>query len=164
MDRFVQRARLPRQPVEHSAWRAGYPQSVRPYAIPSVTQFDNAGYVGGARLRHNNLMARGPGSATGPVFTGVYATDYTGFRQHLGRVFLAPSNDPSRAAVFARGYWAEGPRVRDVFAIRPLRNGILAAREDAEMGAHGGGGHGEAAHGAEGDHGPEGGTKEGGHE
>ena len=151
LDRFAQRAPLPRRPVEHSMYRAGNPQSVRPHAVPSVTQFDNAGYVGGASLKNNCLRARGPGSATGPIFDGVFATDYTGFREHMGRVFLASSADPSKGRYFYRGYWAEGPRVVDVFAIRPLRKAVLEAREDAEKHGHAGehceGGHGEAGHG-----------------
>jgi hypothetical protein len=163
LDRFAQRTPYPHRPVEHSMARAGFPQSVRPHAVPSVTCYDNAGYVGGARLKHNNLLGRGPGSATGPIYDGVFATDYTGVRQHMGRVFLAPSVDPSKGKSFSRGYWAEGPRVTDVFAIRPLRNAIL--EQHADQGKHGcchdeehgGGGHGEAGHGAEG------GKKEGGH-
>ncbi len=157
LDRFVQRAPHPRRPVDHmSMERAGYPQSVHNRAIPSVTCYDNAGYVGGARLKHNNLTGRGPGSATGPIYDGVFATDYTGFRGHMGRVFLAASPDPSKGRHFYRGYWAEGPRVVDVFAIRPLRNAVLEKREDAEKrehageghgGGHGEGGHGESGHG-----------------
>ena len=172
LDRFAQRAplRTPyfRHPADHTMERAGHPQSVHPHAIPSVTRFDNAGYVGGVSLKHNNLLGRGAGSATGPIYTGVFATDYTGFRQHMGRVFLAASNDPSKGRYFYRGYWAEGPRVTDVFAIRPLRNAVLAKHEDMEKRAHGGeghggheeGAHGEAGHGAEG----HGAMKEGGHE
>jgi hypothetical protein len=161
LDRFAQRTPYAHRPVDHSMARAGFPQSVRPHAIPSVTCYDNAGYVGGARLKHNNLLGRGPGSATGPIYDGVFATDYTGFRQHMGRVFLAPSHDPSKGRYFYRGYWAEGPRVTDVFAIRPLRKAILEKHEDLEKrhegehGGHGAEGHGEAGHGAEG-HGTEG--------
>lgn len=167
LDRFAQRAplRTPyfRYPADHSMERAGYPQSVRPHAVPSVGHVYNAGYVGGARLKHNNLLGRGPGSATGPIYDGTFAIDYTGFRQHLGRVFLAPSADPSRGRSFARGYWAEGPRVTDVIAIRPLRKAILEKHEDLEKrhegheGGHGAEGHGEAGHGAEAGHAPEGG-------
>lgn len=179
LDRFAQRAPMPcllRWPLDHSMDRAGYPQNVRKHAVPSVTEHYNAGYVGGRRLLHNNLAGRGPGSATGPIYDGVFAIDWTGFRQHMGRVFLAPSADPSKGRYFYRGYWAEGPRVTDVFAIRPLRKAVLALHEDAEHGhgehggGHGEGGHGEAGHGAAGHgeaghggaaHPPEGGKKEG---
>jgi hypothetical protein len=96
--------------------------------------------------------------------------DYTGVRAHLGRVFLAPSTDPSQGPPIYLGYVAEGRRVTDIFALRPFRKAVLEKREDAEErehGAegHGGGGHGEGGHGAEGGHAPEGGEmkKEGGH-
>jgi hypothetical protein len=158
LDRFVQRAPLPRQPQEHSAERAGYPLAVRAHAVPSVTQFDAGGYIGGASLRNNCLRAHGPGSATGPLQDGTYGTDYVGCRQHLSRVFLAPSTDPSAARPIYLRYRAEGPRIPDPFALLAFRKAVFAAREEAE-GGHGEGGHGEGGHG-EGGHG-EGG--EGGH-
>jgi hypothetical protein len=142
-------------PREHSAERAGYSQSVSRIAIPGVTRFDNGGYVGGASLRNNNLLARGPGSATGPITDGTFATDYTGVRANLGRVFLASSDDPSRGNPIYLAYRAEGHRVPDVFALRPFRKAFLEAREGGEE-KHGGE---EGAHGEEGGHGPENGEK-----
>jgi hypothetical protein len=170
LDRFAQRAPRPcllPYPVDHmSMARAGYPQSVRKNAVPSVTDLYNGGYVGGRRVLHNNLAGRGPGSATGPIYTGVFAVDWTGFRQHMGRVFLAPSVDPSKGRYFYRGYWAEGPRLVDIGTIRPLRKAVLEARHDAEHGhgENGHNGHGDAHGDAHGEHGhsPEGGAKEGG--
>ena len=172
LDRYVQRAPCPRRPVDHmSMERAGYPQSVRAHAVPSVGENYNSGYVGGRRVLHNNLCGRGPGSATGPITEGVYATDWTGFREHMGRVFLAPSPDPSKGRYWYRGYLPEGPRVTDVFAIRPLRKAILEKHEDMEKrhghgeeghGGHEEGGHGEGGHGEAG-HGAEGGAKKEGH-
>lgn len=153
LDRFAQRAPLPRANIEHSMARAGYPQSVSPHAVPSVTRFDNAGYIGGGSLRNNNLCARGPGSAVGPIYDGTFGTDFTGLRAHLGRVFLAPSDDPSRGRDFYRGYSAEGPRLTDVFALRPFRKAVLEKRADVE----------EKKHGKEGGHGSEAGHGEGGH-
>jgi hypothetical protein len=159
LDHFVQRAPLPKLPQEHSAERAGYPQSVSSWAQPSVTQHDYAGYVGGGSIRNNNLHARGPGSATGPLTDGTFATDYAGVRANLGRLFLAPSDDPSCGRPIYLAYRAEGPRVPDPLALRPFRNAVLAAREAAE---HGGEcGHGEGGHG-EGGHAPEGGEGKGG--
>ncbi|MBP3956868.1 RNA polymerase sigma factor [Gemmata sp. G18] len=121
-------------------------------AVPSVTRFDQGGYVGGASLRINSLIARGPGSAVGPTQDGTYGTDFGGFRAHLGRVFLASSDDPSRGRPAYLSYRADGPRIVDVFAIRPLRNGILAKREAAEemhhgKEEHGAGGHAEGVEG-----------------
>lgn len=173
LDRFVQRTPQPahglvKGPLVHDSMeRAGYPQNVRVHSQPSVSQHDHSGYVGGRRLTHNNVVhGRGPGSATGPIHDGVYATDWTGFREHLGRVFLRPSVDPSKGRVWTRGYSAEGPRLVDIGTLRPFRKAVLEKREDAEKGhgeghgGHGEGGHGEAGHGAEG-HGAEGHGAEG---
>ena len=135
--------------------RAGYPLSVKPHAIPSVTRFDHGGYVGGGSLFGNSLRASGPGSALGPTQTGTYGTDFGGFAAHLGRVFLAPSADPSRGHPAYLAYRTDGPRIVDVFALRPLRKAVLEQREgvhELKYGKEGGHGGGEG-------HGPEGGEK-----
>jgi hypothetical protein len=163
LDCFVQRAPQPKRPVENSMARAGNPQSVRSCGAPSITCRDYGGYVGGARVCGNNVCSYGPGSATGPIRDGVFATDYAGLRCNLGRLFLAASADPSCGKPIFLGYQAEGPRVTDIFAIRPLRKACLEKREDMEKRAHCAE-HGEGAHGAENGHGPEGGKKEPGHE
>ena len=157
LQRIAERTPLPHANIEHSAERAGYPLSVKPRAVPTTTRFDHGGYIGGASLRNNNLIARGPGSAIGPVYDGTYGTDYTGFRAHLGRVFLAPSHDPSLGRPIYLAYNSEGRRVTDVFALRPFRKAVLEKREDAEERKHGGKEHGEGGHA------PEGAGKEGGH-
>lgn len=175
LERWAMRTPCPRIPVEHTMQRAGYPLNVKPHAVPSVTRFDYGGYVGGGSLKGNNLLARGPGSAVGvPQCLGTFGTDYVGVRAHLGRVFLAPSIDPSRGPTIQALYDADGPRIVDVFALRPLRKAVLEMREDREHkhegGGHGEGGHGGEGHGAgnghggEGGHGPEkGGEKKGDH-
>ena len=160
LQRIAERAPVPRVNIEHSAERAGYPLNVKRHAVPSVTRFDQGGYVGGGSLRNNSLIARGPGSAVGPTQDGTYGTDFGGFRAHLGRVFLA-SSDSSYGHPAYLSYRTDGPRIVDVFAIRPLRNGILAKREAAEEMHHGKEEHGAGGHGAEG-HAPEGGEKKGG--
>ena len=165
LQRCAERTPCPRTPVEHSAARAGFPQSVHSHAVPSVTRFDYGGYIGGGSIRCNDLHARGPYSATGPLKDGTYGTDYAGVRNNLGRLFLAPSEDPSLGRPIYLGYVAEGRRVPDVFALRPFRNAVLAKREAAEehrghglLGGHGAG-HCEPAggHGApgEGGHAPD---------
>ena len=159
LERWAMRTPQPRIQPEHSAARAGFPLAVKPHAIPSVTRFDHGGYVGGARVCGNNVLASGPGSATGPIYDGTFATDFGGFRAHLGRVFLASSADPSRGEPIHKRYNADGPRVLDVFALRPLRKAVLEAREDTEERRHGKEAHG-AGHGSEG-HGPESGEKKG---
>ena len=158
LQRCAERTPLPRTPVEHTAERAGYPLGVSRMAQPTYGRYDHGGYLGGASLRNNNLLARGPGSAVGPVYDGTYGTDYTGFREHLGRVFLAPSADPSLGRPIYLAYSPEGRRLTDVFALRPLRKAVLEKREDAEERQHGKeGGHGDAGHA------PEGAGKEAGH-
>jgi hypothetical protein len=148
LERFVSRTPYPHHPPEHTMERAGYPLSVSRCARASITQCDYAGYVGGASLCNNNLCARGPGSATGPLTDGTYATDYAGVRANLGRLFLAPSTDPSSGRPIYLQYRAEGPRVPDPLALRPLRNAVLAAREAKEERVHGGE-HGGGEHGGE---------------
>ncbi len=143
LQRIAERTPAPRTPVEHTAQRAGFPLSVHNHAVPSVTRFDYGGYIGGATVKNNNLFARGPGSATGPVQDGVFGTDYAGVRSNLGRLFLAPSDDPSRGRDFARGYSPEGPRVTDVFALRPFRKAVLETRADREKRTHAAEGHGK---------------------
>ncbi|MFO0824440.1 MAG: hypothetical protein U0792_15210 [Gemmataceae bacterium] len=54
-----------------------------------------------------------------------------------GRVFLAPSYDPSIGPTIANAYRTDGPHVPDVFAKRPLRNAILERGEDAHNGSEG---------------------------
>jgi hypothetical protein len=143
LDHFAQRTPPPRVPYTHTMDRAGHPLAVHSHAIPSVTRFDAGGYVGGGRLLHNNLLGRGPWSATGPTQDGTFGTDFGGFRTHLGRVFLAPSYDPSRGPALAQNYRTDGPRVTDVFALRPLRKAILEKKHAVEEWKHGGkeGGH-----------------------
>lgn len=157
MERLVSRTPRPLWPAPHTMERAGYPQQLARCTAPSVTRYDQAGYIGGARLFQNNsLLARGPGAVTGPTQDGTFGTDFAGFRGHMGRVFLAPSNDPSRGYPISWNYRAEGPRVTDVFAQRPLRKAILEKREDIEERKHGGEGH-NGGHMTEGGHKPEGG-------
>ncbi|AWM40175.1 hypothetical protein [Gemmata obscuriglobus] len=163
LQRIAERTPKPHTPVEHSAARAGYPLSVKAHAVPSVTRFDHGGYVGGGSLKGNSLLARGPGSALGAPCVGTYGTDFGGFRAHLGRVFLAPSVDPSTGKPIQKLYNADGPRVVDVLALRPLRKAVLERREDMEHAKEGhGGGHGaDAGHGGEAKSGGE--AKGGGH-
>ncbi|MCS6865392.1 MAG: hypothetical protein RMJ56_01055 [Gemmataceae bacterium] len=131
----------PLKPVEHSMARAGYPLSVNRLAAPSVMRNELGGYVGGGSLKKNDWLARGPMSATGPLQAGTYGTDFGGFRQRLSRVFLAPSNDPSRGYPISWNYRAEGPRLTDIGTLRPFRKAVLEWRDDAAQRHHGGDGH-----------------------
>jgi len=131
-ERFVERTPLPRRPPVHTMERAGNPQSVSRLAVPSVTPRDVSGYVGGARLLGNHILASGPTAATGPLTDGTFGTDYAGIKVHPNRVFLAPSYDPSVGPTLARSYRTNGPHVPDVFALRPFRKAIIEKQEAAE--------------------------------
>lgn len=143
--RFVERTPQIRHPIPHTMERAGCPQNVKAHSFPSVPDNTTGGYVGGHRLRHNNIFAKGHYVAPGALAAGTYGTDYAGIAIRPGRVFLAPSYDPSIGPTIANAYRTDGPQVKDVFSIRPLRNAILEKREDAHKGgeghAPGNGGH-----------------------
>lgn len=130
--RFVERAPLPKLPPEHTTERAGNAGAVAPWAIPGVTRFEAGGYVGGGSLRGNNVFARGRAATTGAPEVGTFGWDFVGFKLRPGRVFLAPSADPSGGASIARGYRAEGPHVPDVISLRPYRRAILEKKEATE--------------------------------
>jgi hypothetical protein len=147
LQRCAMRTPRPYWPAPHTMERAGYPQEISRCSQPSVACYDRPGYIGGTKLFHNNnLLTRNPTAVTGPIQDGTFATDYAGVRGHLGRVFLAPSNDPSRGFALSRGYCSEGPRVVDIFAIRPLRNAVIEKHEDAKERKHGKECHGEGGH------------------
>lgn len=129
-DRFVERTPERKHPIPHTMERAGNPTGVRPHAIPSQLPQITTGYVGGAKLfRGNRPLAKGAYSSPGAVTNGTFATDYAGITIRPGRVFLAPSYDPSIGPTIANAYRAEGPVVPDVFSLRPLRNAVIEARE-----------------------------------
>ncbi|MCE9564373.1 MAG: hypothetical protein K8U57_20240 [Planctomycetes bacterium] len=132
-DRFVERAPIPRLEIPHTMERAGNPLSVNRFAIPSVPAHNAGGYIGGQRLfGHRAFLTKGALSSPGAVAVGTYGTDYAGITVRPGRVFLAPSYDPSIGPTVARAYRTDGPQVTDVFALRPVRKAVLEAREDRE--------------------------------
>jgi hypothetical protein len=110
--------------ADHTAARAGMSKSVAPWARPAQSPKEAPGYVGGGRLFG--------GGTPGPL-DGTFGYDYVGHGLYPHRVFLG----------FYHGlggkpggpYRTDGPRVFDVFSIRPVRK-ALAEKE----------GHGEAKH------------------
>jgi hypothetical protein len=157
--RFAERAPMPKHPYPDpdTLQRAGYPNTIAWWAIPGQSRFQTAGYIGGATPQGNHVLARGPGAATGPLTTGVFGWDFAGFRMRPGRVFLAPTPTGANRSDIARNYWAEGPHVPDVFALRPFRKAVLEKREAKEGhpeehgGMHTGNGHGEGQPGGHGE-------------
>jgi hypothetical protein len=127
--RFVERTPLPRHPAAHTTERAGYPTKVSRFAVPSVTAKDVGGSVGGGRLFGNRIFVKDAGAVTGSVFDGTYGTDYAGLHVRPGRVFLAPSYDPSVGPTVARSYRTDGHYPPDVIALRPFRKAVIEAKE-----------------------------------
>jgi hypothetical protein len=130
-DRFVERTPL-RKPVDHTMQRAGNPRNIAWWARPSVSKYDAMGYIGGGSLKGNSLLAKGPFSATGPSDTGTVGMDFAGFKMRMGRVFLAPSADPSHGSSITRNYRTDGAHIPDIFALRPFRKAVLEKKEDLE--------------------------------
>jgi len=128
-ERFVERAPQRRTPIPHTMERAGHPYSVRAHSIPSVPPAVVGGYIGGARLFGNHIFARGAGASVGAIEHGTYGVDYAGIQTRPGRVFLAPSYDPSIGPSIARSYRTDGPQVTDIFSLRPVRKAVIEARE-----------------------------------
>jgi len=131
-ERFVARTPLPHHPPAHTMERAGNPQRIAPWAVPGISRYSAGGYVGGACLKGNSAFCKGPVLATGPLATGTFGWDFAGFKLHSGRVFLAPSADPSAGSPIARNYRADGPHVPDVVSLRPFRRAVLEKREVME--------------------------------
>lgn len=161
--RFVERTPYPKHPYPNpdTMQRAGYPQEVAWWAVSGISKHNTGGYIGGATVCHNNALHRGVGAATGPLQTGTFGWDFAGFRMRPGRVFLAATPTGANRSDIARNYLAEGPRVPDVFALRPFRNAVLAKQEakhpSEEHASHDekghdekGNGHGEAKPGTPG--------------
>jgi hypothetical protein len=99
--------------AEHTFERAGFPNVVAPWAIPSQTPKKALGIIGGS-------VAFG-GAAPVARTEGTIGYDYVGFGPP-GRVFLGWGHDP----VYPRPgtYRTDGPRVFDVFSIHPLRKAL----------------------------------------
>ena len=130
--RYVERTPLPRVAPPNTLARAGNSDTLAPWAIPSVTAHEAGGYVGGGSLCKNNRpLARGAGSTAGAPGDGTFGLDYIGVTSRPGRVFLAPSPDPSAGVAIADNYKTDTHYPKDVFNIRPVRKAVLEKREAA---------------------------------
>jgi hypothetical protein len=129
-ERFVERAPLPRHPQPHTMQRSGDSRRIAPWATRSVSRFEAGAYIGGGSLKANSLLATGAASTAGPTTDGTFGTDFAGFHMRMGRVFLAPSADPSCGNSMARSYRTDGPHVPDIFALRPFRKACLEKQEE----------------------------------
>jgi hypothetical protein len=99
--------------ADHTFARAGFPNVIAPWARPSRTPEQMPGYVGGSI----------PLGGDGPVapYDGTFGYDYVGYGSP-GRVFLGWAHDP----VYPRpgSYRTDGPRVFDIFSVRPVRRAL----------------------------------------
>ena len=99
--------------ADHTFARAGFPNVVAPWAQPSKTPKEMPGYVGGS------IPLGGDGPAV--PWDGVFGYDYVGYGSP-GRVFLGWGHDPVNPRMGP--YRTDGPRVFDVFSIRPVRRAL----------------------------------------
>lgn len=136
--RFAERAPLPLVPPPNTLARAGNPEEVAPWAIGSVTKYESGGYIGGGSIKSNRVLARGVGTNTGAPGDGTFGLDFIGFHHTPGRVFLAPSPDPSAGVPIAENYKTDVVFPKDVFNIRPVRKAVVERRHEAEERRHGG--------------------------
>ncbi len=118
-ERFVERVPYPHVPIVQSQQQAGYPQQVKPHAVPGVNHSKEAGgYVLGR-------PQPGTGSATG----GTFGWDHVGHPKAPKRWSFAPSINLAKSNTWD-GYDAEGPKVKDIFAVRPFRRAVHEAQDE----------------------------------
>ena len=154
--RYAERTPLPHRPVPHTLARAGNPDTVARWAIPSVRSKEAGGYVGGASLWGNRLFSRGLTANAGAMGYGTYGTDYVGIRIRPGRIFLGASANPAAQPIAQRYRSQAWVQIPDVVNVRPVRKAILALQEAKEERLHGGHGehsgghapHSDSGHGA----------------
>ena len=128
-ERFVERT-PPRKPIAHTQEQSGYSGSIAKWAIPGVSPHEAGGYVGGARVSHNNALAKNT-MVAGPVADGTFGWDYAGWKQRTGRIFLRESADPSRGREFNRLYRTDYPfKVPDVIAAQPFNKAVREAKRE----------------------------------
>jgi hypothetical protein len=106
--------------ADHTFARAGQSNVVAPWARPTRTPKEAPGYVGGGRP-----FPGWSGAGRKPL-DGTFGYDFVGYGLYPDRVFLGwygPEAGPSGGP-----YRTDGPRVFDIFSVRPLRR-ALAGRE-----------------------------------
>ena len=115
----------------HTMERAGFPQEVRPHAIPAVTNRETGGYIGGGRLALG--LCRKPDGRVTPT-DGTWGWDYVGCGRHPQHIFLDWWHD-RRCQPKPGSYGTDSPiHVPDPIAAHPIqkvlkgRGGRRAAR------------------------------------
>ena len=102
--------------ADHTFEPAGQPQVVAPWARLTRTPKEAPGYIGGGRpFPAFAAENRGPR-------LGTFGYDYVGNGLYPGRVFLGWFRSP--AAPPGGPYQPDGPRVFDIFSVRPVRRAL----------------------------------------
>lgn len=135
--RHAERTPYPKIPIVQSMERAGNPTCVAWWAKPSIGNHEAGGYVGGGSIKGNKPFSKTEGGL-GPIQCGTFGWDYVGFCDRTGRIFLGNSPEKHKETCFYRGYRTDGPEVKDVFAIRPIRKAVLECKEENPKHNHGG--------------------------
>lgn len=99
--------------ADHTFARAGFPNVIAQWAQPSRTSKQMPGYIGGS-------IPLGGGEPIAPV-DGTFGYDYVGYGPP-GRVFLGWAHDPVNPRMGS--YRTDGPRVFDIFSVRPVRRAL----------------------------------------
>jgi len=102
--------------ADHTFARAGQSNVIAPWARPTRTPKDAPGYIGGGRP-----FPAWSGEGRGPL-DGTFGYDFIGYGRYPNRVFLGwygPAAGPPSGP-----YRTDGPRVFDIFSVRPVRRAV----------------------------------------
>jgi hypothetical protein len=99
--------------ADHTFARAGFPNVIASWAQPNRTPKQMPGYIGGS-------IPLGGDGPIAPV-DGTFGYDYVGYGPP-GRVFLGWAHDPVNPRMGS--YRTDGPRVFDIFSVRPVRRAL----------------------------------------
>jgi hypothetical protein len=114
--------------ADHTFARAGQSNVVAPWARPTRTPQEAPGYIGGGRP----FPAWG-GQGRRPL-AGTFAYDFVGSGLYAGRVFLGwygPEAGPPGGP-----YQTDGPRVFDIFSVRPVRRALAGGEGKCAEAGH----------------------------
>lgn len=107
----------------HTAERAGNPQAVAWWAVPSRSPYHAGGYVGGGRLLVPSRKPDGRELTT----DGTWGWDYVGFGRRPGRVFLDWWHDRPKQPQ-PGPYATDGRHPPDVVALHPIKKAVEAVK------------------------------------
>ena len=115
--------------ADHTAARAGTSRLIAPWAKPARSPKEAPGHVGGGRL----FGGHGGGGTPGPLET-TFGYDHVGHGLYPHRVF--PGFSHGFGGKSGGPYRTDGPRVFDVFSIRPVRKALAEKHGHADESGH----------------------------